>query len=861
MKDPIRKIHLFPYYHHDHAWCNTRRWHIWRYVRAFEETVELMQQDPDLTLTVDNIDHSMRDFIRYCPEKLEPFRALVKSGRICVSNGGMALIRPGLFDGELYIRNAVDGLREFCSLFGLTPEDIPTFWNADTAPGCTQIPQIMQQMGCRLYRFKRPGAAMDSIGVPEVFHWKGLDGSTVIAERTSYSAIWEETFRELTEDNWPEMRARFFREHLEARRTRINTDEIIVPFGCDDSLPLRSYFDQPINIKALMTQWNANEPSEMVWSTPNRYLAAIEQKDLPTWEGVLDPNELSFNPPFRADRSLWRARFEAERTLLLGERLHALLTAMGGKASVTPDFPALWQRTYAFSGHAMQYLLGEDYTPVLESARATVTLAREHCRTLADEIASLAGAGSARRHVLINPSSCPFDGLAELHITSEQQVAGLRLHDSAGQELPWQLTKIYEYMPDMPNGRPGQYSEVRVVCPVSVPANGYEIVFVSYDGDRMPDIVPADAEDTVIDAGRLLCRVEHGMITELIRDGKTLLHGAPLCQLRFVATAPTTSWFTDYEGIGEAVFRPTSSVLRLNGPLRWELETRGTVADSPAQLVTVIERDSPEISFFLTLDDREKEGYFLADLPCDVEPMLFAGVPFGEEPRNSADTYYAKRDTAEPMTYLDFERNWEGQLWANGYLRGKLSGTDAALLQGDCDVYYQNVPHSGRLSLLLMKSIDLDARTDRWVRDMSADTSGRGLQHFRFGFCLADADPTLAFRAAVERFRLPIMDTERYFRGSGTAPERFSAFDLSAPNVCVSSVRYTGGEYIVRLYEAVGKACRCTLHSAAALHIAVFTDLLDRPTEKDVTVSGDKAAFAMKPWEIATLHLAVKDRP
>ena len=38
--DELRSIHLIPYYHHDYAWCSTRSWHIWRYIRAFEETLD-----------------------------------------------------------------------------------------------------------------------------------------------------------------------------------------------------------------------------------------------------------------------------------------------------------------------------------------------------------------------------------------------------------------------------------------------------------------------------------------------------------------------------------------------------------------------------------------------------------------------------------------------------------------------------------------------------------------------------------------------------------------------------------------------------------------------------------------------------
>jgi len=214
----IRKIHLIPYAHHDYAWCNTRKWHIYRYIRAFDAYLQCMQEDPELTLTVDNIDHSVGEFVKYCPGSLPLFKQMMHEGRICVSNGGMALLRPALFDGEMTIRNAVDGARTFCRLFDITPEDMPTFWAADVGPGCTQIPQIMTQLGVKMYRFKRSEAVMNLDGVPEVFHWRGLDGSTVIVERTSYSAPWRETFAGITAENGEETCARFEEEHLKNRK-------------------------------------------------------------------------------------------------------------------------------------------------------------------------------------------------------------------------------------------------------------------------------------------------------------------------------------------------------------------------------------------------------------------------------------------------------------------------------------------------------------------------------------------------------------------------------------------------------------------------------------------------------------------
>lgn len=123
--DDIKAYHILPYFHHDYAWCNTRSWHIWRYVRAFEQVLDEMEKNRELTLTVDNYLHSLREFVRYCPERMDEFQRLVKEGRICVANGGMSLARPAFFDGELYLRNAQDAVKLFCELFDIPCENLP----------------------------------------------------------------------------------------------------------------------------------------------------------------------------------------------------------------------------------------------------------------------------------------------------------------------------------------------------------------------------------------------------------------------------------------------------------------------------------------------------------------------------------------------------------------------------------------------------------------------------------------------------------------------------------------------------------------------------------------------------------------
>ena len=85
----VSEILLIPYSHHGYEWCCTRAWHKWRYIRIFCDALDRLKEDPAYTWCIDNIVHSWTPFARYCPERVEEFKAYVKAGRICVLSGGV----------------------------------------------------------------------------------------------------------------------------------------------------------------------------------------------------------------------------------------------------------------------------------------------------------------------------------------------------------------------------------------------------------------------------------------------------------------------------------------------------------------------------------------------------------------------------------------------------------------------------------------------------------------------------------------------------------------------------------------------------------------------------------------------------
>ncbi|MCL2814688.1 MAG: hypothetical protein FWD23_08815 [Oscillospiraceae bacterium] len=847
--EEIKKIHVVPYSHHDHAWTNSRQWHIWRYIEGFCLALDLMNTDLEYTLTIDNVLHSLIVFEQYCPARADEFKRRVREGRISVANGGMALARPADFDGELLIRNGVAGRRVFEEKFGL--DDIPVYFNADTAIGFSQMPQILKNMGHNYYRFSRPHASMDLMGVPGEFIWRGLDGSRIIASRSLYGGCVIADWANL--DTWSEKKASFINEDIADKLGRASTDRILLNVGLDDSLPNKNIYDHDIDLSGFIADWNANESSQMVYSSFDKYFEEISRQELPVWEGPVDEAELAFNAPVRVDKSLRRMRIIAERLLLINERLGVIMQSMGldsGKDTID----MLWDRLFAFSGHAMQHLLERDYDEILAFAEATIVLLGEERTRRTDAIAQQAARLSKVSHVVINTNGFELSEPVELHITSPYHVNGLVLRDSSGKILPWQITEMF-------NGDKGyknkQFNEVRVAVPITVPAMGYESVSVQFDGKPMQ--IPENAADIsnfVINNGVFTAAVENGVVVMLAYpDGKKLAQ-SEICQLRFYHTEPTDTWLYNWEPKSIEIMR-TSNVLYIEyGPLRYRFITEGTIGLSPVRLETIITRDSPVIKYNLTLDNRESEGYYMISLPCAKEPMIKASIPFGEENREVEKILYAYPNRGENMECF-WERNLTYGFYANGYVRYICGEGNMALLQGDLNSFCRSEPGKGEIEQLLYRSVDMSARTEQWVTKIGKDFSGTGEQHFEYAVAVLDKDDGAAQAARMLHMqRAPLITSVRYQMNETIYPPALSCLKINNYNVMLSAAYIKDEALIARVYECDGLMTSCSVKTVKQVQKAQVIDFTGKPLEKQIKIGDGIINFDMGAWEIATLKIS-----
>lgn len=842
----ITQIHVLPYSHHDHAWTNSRQWHIWRYLEGYCLMLDRMAQDPQYTQVVDNVLHSLDLFYRYCPSRVEEFRQRVREGRISIANGGMALARPADFDGELLIRNGCEGRRVLMERFGL--EDIPVYFNADTAVGASQMPQLLRLMGHRGYTFQRPDFTLNKKGVPLQFRWKGLDGSEILVSRGSYGGCLFANWDTLPKEDWPRLRDTFIAEELPEKLDNASSDVMMLHVGLDDCLPGVNIYDRPYDLSGFMAQWNAREGATMAYSTFNKLFEALSQRELPIWEGAVDTCELSYNAALRVDDSLRKLRLQTERQLLLCERLDAMACAMGA-CSQEATIRRLWHQFFEYAGHAMQHLLASDYTQALERARETLAALNLLQRQLLDEMACRTRCDSRVAQLVVNPTLNGGLRVVRLHITTPHHINGLVLRDSHGKELPWQLLEALNG--DKPYDR--QCNEVLVAVELDIPPMGWTTVHVECDHKTMDLSVPdQDAEGLIIDNGVFRAQVRNGMLCQLETDDGIITEG-PLTMPRFYHTEPTSSWNVHWESIATDEFCVESTRLKANGPLRWAIETRGHIGNSQVILEQSIDAGNPVISYHMTLNNCYGEGYYTLAMPCSDTPELIAAVPFGEEPRHPEQELY--HQPAEEYSLLKEERGWPYAFYAGGYVCAACGAGRLLFLQGDCSNLLRAVPHTGELEQHLYRSINMSTKTD-WTKNMHENTAGRGIQHFEFAIAvLPQAHDGAVAQALLQTQRAPICACPRYTIESGTAPQRGTFLAISGTPVQLSAAYRQGDRLILRLTETGGEGGMLTLTLPEANTRVRAIDLTGRPLEKKIVIQGNKTLVSLHPYEICTLEI------
>ncbi|MBT3381128.1 MAG: hypothetical protein HN742_38890 [Lentisphaerae bacterium] len=332
--------------HADFAWGYPRTWHEQRYVEAIVGALDIMREHPTYCFQLETKLQQLDPFFDWArrndPSRIEELKGRIAEGRMEVI---CALSNPRISEvyGETLVRNMVLGRR-------FVQELVPGYRQAvydavDVMPGCSQIPQLCVLGGYRYYVFTRP------MGRQVIFHWRGLDGSTIIATRSGYSVGHDQG--RLTP----------------ACATLYHPPVERVMVGGDDQVPNSRVAEES-------ETW---DPSTRRLSTLTAYLDAASafRGQFDTLGPVLDSLSVVFTGGLQGEHNLYLRNNCLEDLLLACETAELALGHERTAALPGPSLDVLWSEMLANTGHAMCHVLAEDFEERSQAISSTESAIRE----------------------------------------------------------------------------------------------------------------------------------------------------------------------------------------------------------------------------------------------------------------------------------------------------------------------------------------------------------------------------------------------------------------------------------------------------------------------------------------------------
>jgi alpha-mannosidase len=330
-----------------------------------------------------------------------------------------------------------------------------------------------------------------------------------------------------------------------------------------------------------------------------------------------------------------------------------------------------------------------------------------------------------------------------------------------------------------------------------------------------------------------LIRVEFdgtGQVTRILdkKAGRELAAGA--CNsLKMYKDVPTNwdAWDLDsmYEDTPVVLDDAAEIAVLDQGPLMARIQVKRKLHDSEMTQTISLRRNSRRVDFHTVIDWNESHKLLKVNFPVNVyNTEALHEIQFGHIARPTHKSRPFDADRFEVSAH-----KWTALTEAN---RG------CAVLN-DCK-YGVNV-EGNSINLTLLKSA--------LAPDMYAD---KARQEFTYAFYAWDG--ALLDSGLVQEgydLNVPVVTTE----GKGGEG---SLLAVDAPNVIVETVKPAedgSGDVIVRLYESMRTATRCTLTTSLPVSKAVQTNMLEE-TERDLALQDGQIPLDLRPFEIKTLRLA-----
>jgi len=880
-----RRIFIVPYCHADWAWTHTARWHAQRYVLVFNEVLDILKaQDAGgvpadaphaFRWYLDTFGIQFRPFLEAAPERISELQRYVAQGRIAVC-GGWANVRPNIVGEETFIRSLVLGRRDFQK--ALPNADIRVFADAtDVAVGFPQLPQVLRLAGFEACRFWRPHTALSIKGIPFDFVWEAPDGSRIICSRGCYAGILSRNF--VPPDfrgRWDDTVLFWWRAELERRTLMTCTDAVVIYHGTDDNRPLRTSFaeDAPLDLPALMEEWNRRESAVMRFATPNDVIDALKRRagELPVVRGSIDPCDVSYNAAWNGSSGLWRLRDRGDCLLAEAERWSMLAALLEDHPWPEAEFARLWRELLTGSAHATQWLFENDYRDMHRQLERVVDTASALCNAMRLRVArwpesppeSGTTTPSLNTLLVFNPLPWPRRALVRAHVAFETGAPpACMLMDDQGLERPFQILQTYDHA--------GKTWEWDIETPVDLPAHGIRILeFRSAKksansaprASSPPEPSPLPSAFTITH-GRLHAEFCNARLVRL-RDPETnrTVHapeGLDLCGLRLARVDVTGPLHVG--PILETLSPEWDEAVFLHqGPLRFTVRRRGRIGPHEVELDVSTFSGLPRVEWRARVRWAGWDGFLAVAFPVPFPAQLRGDVPFGIEEKNVEAEPYGTVLPGRP-DWNNIERQRRGMFYASRFVTAAGEDLGLTFVSHDGDRYWIWDAACGDLSHILINSLFRPEKG--WEQHVNTGMEARGQHTFQGSLVLHPSLPGDAELVRLARELRNPPDVLPVARAVHPNPERVGVdlLRVDPENVVLTAALMdeTDGA-LLRMYEVAGRHTTAVIRLPVPVRGAYAVDFLGRKTtEPGCAVENDRVTVDLRPYQIAAIRVQIAD--
>lgn len=829
-----KKVLLLPYSHMDWAWCFRRSWHEARYTLIFDETLELAESDPSFCFFMDAVCESLEDYLRIRPRALKRWRKLIKSGQFTLTAGHYANLRPTTAPEETYIRNIEEGRNVLAEWFpGFTARG---FANVDTAIGHCQLPQVLRMAGYEYTLGGRPELLLEMEGKPKFFRWKGLDGSEIITCIQHYGFLYErlKAMSESSGNELEKIRRQFLTEI--SRHADIPANTLFVIISMDDGRPLRHHItDQPFDLHKAIRDWNQDEDSEMLISTPDQFLEMIrkDRKKLPVLSGEIDPADVGYNGPFGA--SALRHLRDRSAALLVEAEIYSAFASGTSLTWPAAELRQAWRRVLRAQTHAVQFLFNEDIDAMrldLLNACKTAETIRSHALA---ELLPPALPQDTDTVSIISSRPHPCREIASIAIQRvDFEVGGYELRTPSGRR------PVQQAVESCNPRRPGEWS---LLVKADVPACGA----ASYKLHATPEASFAEQTERKPD-----CRISCGPWNLTWNDRR-------LCSIALKKDRIRASSFTsilepmllECEHIGWRTTKIQTNPKRTDfsslnqiesGPLRWRFQRQGLIRNHDI-FQDIFLYANGRLDVDTEINCGPDTAYFGLGMPCGKKAELRASIPFGVEKRDLSAIQYSR----ETNRGRSIERLIPGMFYARDWVQCTDTSQRYGLAVLDGDRYWFKPPRRSGLVHLLLRI----TRPYREGWERYSQMAHPGCARFRHALVLGkDAKSVSTLSQIADQARFPM-------RVQYTAPEKELSEQLSIhpANLRMLCCRKVGSATEIRVVESGGRTSRGVLRLAQKPRSVRLTDLNGNDLKNKARIKGNEIHFPVSKWQLRNIRI------